>query len=130
MGEHHWMQVKLDKPIGAFNFYYQNRDQTQNMPTDMDVYVSTFTEGEEEEKWVFLKKFTETDDLLPTTRALDYTSPSLTPSEPVYRIRFVVNNTNSNLAYFSMAEFQLYEVQVGEAKVVDPENECGCAPCE
>ena len=114
----HWIQVDLGRVIDTDTYYriwYRRRMQNNNnRPTDFDLMGSM-----DGDNWFLLRNFTQEEDNLPTTTAVnDWTSPNLFVTEPFRHIRISVNATNSNTIFFTMSGFRFY---VGTVTVIDPE---------
>ncbi len=111
----HWLQIRLPETLteGYWRFWYAPRNNARQKPTDFDILVS---EGGSD--WTLVKKFTQEADGLPVTASDAYTSPNLLVTQPFDHIRMVVNAVNTGEVFFTMSEFQLWQVMV-----VDPEAE-------
>jgi hypothetical protein len=118
----HYIQINLDQPItgGGFKFKYRNRKNSNNKPVEIDVLIS-----EDGANFTKVKTLTQEDNDLPTASGSEYTSPAINLLEedvefnPKY-LRFNVIKTNNGTVFFTMADFWLYECNIG---IYDPEKD-------
>ena len=109
----HWFQVNLGTDIssGYFRFWYQNRANANNKPTDFDLLGST-----DAQSWFLIRNFTLEADGLNVANGGQWTSGNYAVPQPFRYLRFSVNQTNNNTDFFTMAVFKFYTVVL-----IDPE---------
>lgn len=107
-----WIQINLNEPHQNFQFYYQNRNGSQEPPKVVKIQISN-----DEINWETLATISSG---LPSSSKGEYTSEIFKPSHPFTYFRFTVLQTYNDKKYFNLAEFALYDVFIN---VYDPEAE-------
>jgi hypothetical protein len=112
----HYLQLNFSAPLAeqGFKFKFRNRANTNGKPQTIEILIS-----EDGETFVPL---TTLDEGMPIASASEYTSPTIMfvdHFQPKH-IRFNVTKTNSDGAFFNMADFWFYECVIG---TYDPETE-------
>ena len=117
IGDYHYLQAEVSEEVKEFCFYFKKRsDNNNNRPTEIEVLGSS--NGEE------FTPITTINTGLPTAESqIDYISSSISASENVRHIRFVVKATNTNALdnqysqedpkpeghpYFTFSEFYIF----------------------
>lgn len=114
----HWFQVNLGREIADhYRFFYGNRSNANNKPTDFDLMGST-----DGENWFLIKNFTLEGDNLNVANGGTWTSETYKVDKPFSYIRFVVNNTNNNTIFFTMSEFRFYDLTEIDPEAPDTED--------
>ena len=108
-GTHH-LQVEVSEPVENFSFYFKKRhNNNNNRPTDLTILGSA--DGVE-----FAEVAHITTGLPTSADTLDYMSEIITLEAPCKYLRFAVNKTNNNTAFFTFSEFYLFP---GEQLILD-----------
>ena len=108
-GTHH-LQVEVSEPVESFSFYFKKRhNNNNNRPTDLTILGSA--DGVE-----FAEVAHITTGLPTSADTLDYMSEIITLEAPCKYLRFAVNKTNNNTAFFTFSEFYLFP---GEQLILD-----------
>ncbi len=107
----YWLQVDLGKSVTTFQFYYGNRDNTNNKPQIIDLMGS-----DDGVNWQLIETINQG---LPTGAKSEYTSDVITSAFSFSKLRLVVQATNNGTVFFTMSEFAVYEIVTS---VYDPES--------
>lgn len=117
-GEPHYLQVSLDKSIKSFSVQISRRNASEGFkdaPTQMAIYGSR-----DGKTWSYATTY---NMVWTASKSYEFqTTPPIMLDQAYTHLRFVVEKTSENRhvsgfdhPYFSLSEFQLYEVEVDEA---------------
>lgn len=111
----HWFQIDLGTTLSDHFRIKTTPRNASNIPVDFDLLGS-----EDGVEWFFIKNFTQVADNIPTKgNGSPFISPSYRIMEGFNHIRMVVKATNTGTIFFSMSEFEIWDVKT--AVVSDPE---------
>ncbi len=111
----HYIDVHFYEEHQQFQFYYQNRNGSQDAPTNIDLFTS-----KDGTSWDHLANITAG---LPAGAGAEYTSAVYKAAEPFTYFRFQVNaaeRNGSSSNYFNLAQFIMYDVEIN---IYDPETD-------
>ncbi len=118
IGEKHYLQVEVSKPINSFSFYFKKRQNNNyNRPVDITILGSNDNE--------YFSEITHINSGLPVLEdEVDYLSDIITASETYKYIRFEVNKTNTNQSrdgypYFTFSEFYMFPDNIDVAYLLE-----------
>ena len=113
----HYITIDLGKEISDHFKIKTTPRNASNIPVDINLYGSL--DGDE---WFLIRNITKDNDGIPTTgNSAPFISPAYRIMEAFRYLRYSVNKTNTNTVYWSMAEFEIWDVAT--EVLADPENE-------
>lgn len=113
----HDITIDLGKEISDHFKIKTTPRNASNIPVDIDLYGSL--DGDE---WFFIRNVNKDGDAIPTTgNGAPFTSPTYRIMEAFRYLRYSVNKTNTNTTYWSMSEFEIWDVAT--EVLADPEAE-------